>query len=117
MKRWIGINVRSNNQGILNAVEAALLHPSDSRLCTISANSVNRTFEPITGCEVVNASLFFNDSNERADFEIALRKVNGFLNAALPGSFVKTAISYHDELDSKGCPVLPNELEEREVRT
>lgn len=115
MKRWIGINVRSNNQGILNAVEASLLHPSDSRLCPISANSVNRTFEPITGCGVVNASLFFNEGSERNDFETTLRKVTGFLHAALHGSFLELATTYHDELDSKGCPMFPDEIEYREV--
>ena len=114
MKAWIGINVRSDNQGLLNAIENILPNRLDNRLWASDEYIANRDFD-IDGVEFVYASLFFNDFNERANFKAGLGFINGFLNAALPGSYLYMSKSWHDELGENDCPIKPDELEYEEV--
>lgn len=113
MKAWIGVYVRSNNQGLLNAIENALPNRLDARLWDSNENTINRSFD-LDGTPFVSASLFFNDFNERTSFKAMLGAINGFLHAALPGSFVKMSKSWHDELIN-GLPMESDELEYAEV--
>ena len=114
MKAWIGINIRSNNQGLLNAIENAMPNRADNRLWISNENIVYRGFD-FDGTGLIHASLFFNDFNERANFRATLGAINGFLHAALPGSFLKTSKCWHDEKLPNGCPIKQDELEYSEV--
>ena len=114
MKAWIGIKIRSNNKGLLNAVENALPHRLDNRLWDSNEYIVQRSFE-LDEIEIINVSLFFNDFNERANFKAALGAINGFIKAALPGSFIKTSKCWHDELGENDCPIKTDEIETEEV--
>ena len=116
MKAWIGILIRSNNQGLLNAIENAIPNRLDNRLWDTDQYCLNRDIDiDIDGIEFINISLFFNDFNERASFKAGLGGINGFLHAALPGSFLKMSKCWHDELESNGCPIKTDELEYEEV--
>ena len=114
MKAWIGLYIKSNNQGLLNAVENAIPSRFDNRLWNTKQYNLSRYFD-LDGIEVVCASLFFNDFNERASFKAGLGGINGFLHAALPGSFLKMSKCWHDELESNGCPIKTDELEYEEI--
>jgi len=115
MKAWIGINVISSNQGLLNAVENALPHKLDTRLWNTDEFVIDRKLDDTTGQEYICASMFFNDFNERNDFKAILGGISGFLNAALPGSFIKMTKCWHDELLSNGTPVASDEIEFEEI--
>jgi hypothetical protein len=110
VKAWIGINIRSDKQGLLNAIENMLPHRMDSRLWDSDQYKVIRGFD-IYGVEFVGASLFFNDFSERASFKAALGGINGFIHAALPQSFLKGSKCWHDELLPNGSPIKSDELE------
>lgn len=114
MKAWMGILIKSDNQGLLNAVENMVPHRLDNRLWDTNQYSLFRNFNS-DGNEFINVSIFFNDFNERANFKAALGGINGFLHAALPGSFVKGSKCWHDELGENGCPIEPDELEYEEL--
>jgi len=104
MKYWIGLNIISNNPGLLNAVENAIPQRLDSKLWNGDYH-VNRGYD-ISGITSITASIFFNDFNERANFKASLGAINGFLHTALPGSFLKMSKCYHDEISNK-----PDDLE------
>ena len=114
MKAWFGINIRSNNQGLLNAVENALPNRLDSRLWDTEQYKIYRGFD-FYGVEFVTASLYFNDFNERANFKAALGAINGFMHTALSQSFLKMTKCWHDELLPNGSPIKPDELEFEEI--
>ena len=114
MKHWFGLNIRSNNQGLLNAVEKALLGRFDSRLWNTDQYEVYRGFD-FYGVEFVTASLYFNDFNDRANFKAALGAINGFMHTTLPGSFLKMSECWHDELLENGSPVKSDEIEFEET--
>ena len=114
MKAWIGIYIRTDNLGLLNAVENALPNRFDNRLWDTEQFVAARGVD-MDGVEIVSASIFFNDFNERASFRAALGGIGGFLHAAMPGSFLKMSKCYHDELDENGNPTKSDELEYSEV--
>jgi hypothetical protein len=114
MKAWIGISVISDNPALINAVENMLPHRLDSRLWDSDEYSVFKDTDT-EGNEFINVSLFFNDFSERANFKAAMGGINGFLQTALPGSFVKGSKCWHDELLPNGSPVNIDELEFEEV--
>ena len=116
MKYWIGVNIRSSSQGLLNALENALPNRMDSRLWDTEQYVAHRGLD-LDGTGIICASLFFNDFNERANFKAALGAINGFLHTALLGSFVKMSKCWHDELLSNGTPIKSDELEYEEVIT
>ena len=64
---------------------------------------------------VCQASLYFNDFNDRANFKAALGAINGFMHTTLPGSFLKMSECWHDELLENGSPVKSDEIEFEET--
>lgn len=114
MKAWIGINIRSSNQGLLNAIENAIPNRADHRLWDSDENALYRGFD-LDGTELIHASLFFNDFNERASFKAILGAISGFLHTALPGSFIKMSKCWHDEKNNKGVTIKSDELEFEEI--
>lgn len=96
MKAWIGVYIRSSNQGFLNAVYNIGPHRLDNRLWDSDEYKLFRGTD-MDGIEFVYMSLFFNDSNERDSFRSELGGINGFIHAALPGSYSKWTKCYHDE--------------------
>lgn len=114
MKAWIGISIISTNKGFLAAIENIMPYRLDNRLWDSDEYVLERSMT-MEGIEVFNASLFFKDFNERANFKSALGGITGFLHAALPGSFLKTAKSWHDDKLPNGCPKKQDELEYSEI--
>ena len=96
MVYWIGINVISNNQGLLNAVENVIPEDVDNRLWQTSEYQSVSGID-LDGNKFFHASLFFNDITERDNFKVVVRRINGMLNFALSGSYIKMTKCYHDE--------------------
>lgn len=104
MKAWIGLKVNSNNPGLLNAIEDALLARFDSRLWNTDQYEAYRGVD-FYGVEFVTASLYFNDFNDRANFKAALGAISGFMHTALSQSFLIMTECWHDELLPNGSPI------------
>ena len=113
MKAWIGIFIKSDNPGFLNAIENLLPDKSDVKLWQAEGD-INRSYD-IDGVECISASLFYNDFNDRANFKATLKGINGFLHVAESGSYMKETNSYHDELLPNGCPMQLDILEYSEI--
>ena len=113
MIHWIGINVISNNQGLLNAVENVIPESVDNRLWQTSEYQLVSGINPDEN-KFLYASLFFNDVTERNNFKVILRGVNGMLNNALSGSYIKMTKCWHDEKVNGLCTRL-DELTFEEV--
>jgi hypothetical protein len=110
----MGILVKSNNSVILNAVENMIPHRLDSRLWDSDEYGLDRGID-IDGIEYVVVSIFFLDFTERANFRAALGGINGFIHTALPGSFIRGARCWHNDILPNGTPRYKDELEFEEV--
>jgi hypothetical protein len=116
MKAWLGVHIMSDNQGLLNALEAATLNRlSGGGLWDSGVDGFGRGVDVITGIEEINISLFFDDFNERTSFRSALGGINGFIQVALPGSYIKGSKCWHDDVLPNGAPRYKDELEFEEV--
>lgn len=96
MVYWIGINVISNNQGLLNAVENVVPVKIDNRLWQTSEYKSARGID-LDGNKFFYSSLFFNDMAERDNFKVVVRGLSGMLNNVLSGSYIKMTKCWHDE--------------------
>jgi hypothetical protein len=111
---WIGIYIRSDSLGLLNAVHNMAPHRFDSRLWDSDQYSlISGTDEE--GTPFVSMSLFFLDFTERESFRGALNGINGFMNAALPRSELKMSNCWHHDLLPNGAPAKPDELTYPEI--
>jgi hypothetical protein len=113
MVYWIGINVISNNQGLLNAVENVIPDKIDNRLWQTSEYQANKGIDD-DGNNFFYASLFFDDITERDNFHVVLRGINGMLHSAMAGSYIKMTKCWHDEKVNGLCTKL-DELTFEEV--
>lgn len=104
MVYWIGISVISNSPGLLTAVENAIPVKIDNKLWQSDEYQSFRGVDD--GNDFFYASLFFNDLTDRENFNVVLRGINGMLNSALPGSYIKMTKCYHDEKVNNLCPKL-----------
>ncbi len=105
MKYWIGIHVISNNQGILNAIEKVIPTKVDNRLWQTSQFEAIQSID-IDGNNCFHASLFFNDIADRENFNTVLRGINGMINSAMSGSYIKMSKCWHDETVNGLCSKL-----------
>ena len=112
----MGILVKSDKQALLNNIERMIPHRLDSKLWDSDEYRVKRGLD-MAGVEFVRVSIFFLDFNERANFSASLGSIKGFIHSALPGSFIRLAKCYHNDLLPNGSPVKSDELEFEEVVT
>ncbi len=105
MKYWIGIYVGSNTPGLPNAVENVVLSKGDGRLWYTDEYVSNRGVDN-DGNEYFTCSLFFMTESDRTAFHGTLQAINGMLNSAMPGSYIKMTKCWHDEKVNNLCPRL-----------
>lgn len=84
----IDIYIRTNNQGIRNAVKAILPHENDPRVNPYQY-TLDEEFEDIDGVMVLNAMIRFDLETDRDEVLNSAKGLNGVINACEKGSHVR----------------------------
>lgn len=94
----LDINILTNNQGLLNAVNNQLPTKTDSRIWD-SEYVLHEGEED--GIKYIRGHIRFHNDNDRLGVVTALRGLSGMIHACEEGSYLKGHNCYHDE--NKPC--------------
>lgn len=104
MKYSLDCYIRTNNQGIRNAVKHLIPGIDDSRVWDGQYD-----FDEFEGIEdgimVFACMVRFNVEADRTSIVASVKGLAGIINACEIGSFVREHKCYHDEEESKRCEI------------
>jgi hypothetical protein len=100
MKYSLDCHIRTNNDGIRNAVKQLIPDASDSRVWDGEYQHSETEDE---GVMAFSCAVRFNVEADRAAVVASVKGLAGIINACEVGSFVREHKCYHDEEVPKAC--------------
>lgn len=102
MKYSLDCYIKTNNQGIRNAVKQLIPSIEDDRVWS-GQYSYNETVDPFDGISIFSCSIRFNLEADRNGIINSIKGLAGVINSCEVGSFVREHKCYHDETPLKSC--------------
>jgi hypothetical protein len=101
MKYSFDCYIRTNNDGIRNAVKQLIPDVNDSRVWGGEYVFAEGTDDE--GTKVFNCQVRFNIESDRNSITASVKGLTGVINACEYGSFVREHRCFHDEIPPKPC--------------
>lgn len=114
MVHWIGVNLIVNNQGLLASVRNLTPDKVDGRLWQTDEYGFKEDFD-LEGNRFLFLSLFYNSESDRNAYFTAIKKLEGMIHSALPGSYIVMTECWHDEKVNGLCTKLDKIVYEERV--
>ena len=101
MKYSLDCHIRTNNNGIRNAVKQLIPDIDDSRVWDGAYDFDDN--EDAEGIMVFNCMMRFHTEADRNSVTTSVKGLAGVINACEDGSFVREHKCYHDETPPRAC--------------
>ena len=102
MKYSLDCHIKTNNNGIRNAVKQLIPSKDDSRVWGGQYDNTENP-DPEDGIMVFSCMVRFNMESDRAALTASVKGLAGVINACESGSFVREHKCYHDETPQRKC--------------
>jgi hypothetical protein len=102
MKYSLDCYIKTNNEGIRNAIKQILPSIDDARVWA-AQYEFNEAEDPFDAIMIFSCSIRFHLKSDRDGFTNSVKGLAGIIQTCENGSFVREHKCYHDEIPSLAC--------------